>query len=193
LSSRFTLPLRRPLRGVRLHVVTPSPTPPVARLLELKERERAAVRTAGELGACLAALQRAVGALPSQVEARLAEVAAMATELGLALAREVVGAAVEQGLCDPRRAVERCLREAVPGSTGATVRVCAAPADLAILRARIAETPELSEQTADAEFAADPALPRGAVRIETGAGRAQWDPQDTVERLCRALREELGG
>ncbi|MCC6670497.1 MAG: hypothetical protein IT458_05510 [Planctomycetes bacterium] len=129
-------------------------------------------------------------AVPRQVQDAVQEVAAIATELGLAVAREVVGAALERGLVDPLPIVERCLHAAVQGMDGARLRVLLSPEDLSDVLAGIEASPELREHARGVDFAADPRLPRGTVRAETGAGRWVYDPREVLERISAEVRRE---
>ena len=64
------------------------------------------------------------------------------------------------------------------------------PEDLANVQTRLAQMPELGEEVAAARFVADPTVPTGGVRAETGAGRLRYDPREVLERICNEVRRE---
>jgi hypothetical protein len=171
----------------------PAPGGRTAALLELKHRaERdAAERQAAERAAL--AVERALGQLPALVDARLAEVARHVTELALAVAGEVLGAGLAQGLLDPAAAVARCLAEAVqmPGETRLTIRLSAE--DLPLVLAALEHDPRLRERTRGAHIVPDRALARGAVELDTGAGRLRYEPREVFQRMAAAVRKDLAG
>lgn len=182
-------PTRR-LVGLRLHPRRGAAGAPAQTLLDLKQREKdreAAVQAVRDL---CAAARRTVESLPAQVEARLEQVAGIAVELGLSIARELVGAALDKGLVDPTPTVARCLRDCVHGSSKADLVVRLHPQDLAPVRQRLEAHPELQEEVAQTRFVADAAVPRGGVRAETGAGRLLYDPTDVLTRICDEVRRE---
>ncbi|MBX3462930.1 MAG: hypothetical protein KF830_07150 [Planctomycetes bacterium] len=191
-----TTPPRRPapLIGLRLLPRHPRPGTSAARvvgpLLDLGAREagRRAERQAVER--LVAGADAALTALPALVADRLDQVAALAVELGLAVAREVVGDALDRGLVDPTPTVARCLRDCVHGASRADLVVRLHPDDLALVQQRLAGMEALREEVAAARFVADPSVPRGGVRAETETGRLRYDPRDALERLAAELRRE---
>jgi flagellar biosynthesis/type III secretory pathway protein FliH len=195
-SATDRLPIRGRLVGLRLHPRAPAPGSPaeprVRWLLQLGERGRRDEAEHRALLAVAEAVQQALADLPILVQARLDQVAALAVGIGLAVAREVVGTALERGAVDPTPMVERCLREAVAGSNGAPLRIWLHPQDLAPVLERLANRPDLQPALAQAELVADPGLGRGAVRAETGAGCLRWDPIQALERISAEVRAEAG-
>ncbi len=194
MTSTSTVPLHAPLIGLRLHARGGvGPTPGAARaqqLLDLKDREgrrEAAVAAVRQLAV---AARATVEAVPAQVGERLDQVAAIAVELGLALAREIVGDALAKGLVDPTPTVVRCLRDAVHGSSRTDLVVRLHPQDLAAVQTALQGHPEVQEEVAAARFVADPTIVRGGVRAETGAGRLLYDPREVLQRICDEVRRE---
>ena len=169
------------LVGLRMRPRRPAPgAPDVAKqLLDLKVREQARL-----------AAESALRDLPAQVDGRLEQVARISVELGLAIAREIVGAALDKGFVDPTPTVVRCLRDCVHGSSKADLVVRLNPQDLAGVQERLADHPELQAEIAQARFVADATVARGGVRAETGAGRLLYDPKDALARVCDEVRRE---
>lgn len=186
--------LHGPVQGLRLHPRQPDAATAAGRRVEwlvgLGERRRAQEAEQRSLQALVDATKRALAAVPTTVGVRLDQVAALAVEVGLAVAREIVGAALERGDVDPTPTVLHCLRDCVHGSDRADLAVFLHPADLPLVQERLLRHPELQEQVAAARFVADPALARGAVRAETGAGRLRYDPREVLERICAEIRRE---
>lgn len=197
LEAAPKLPIEGALRGVRVLERDPPPGSPAAGrtrwLVQLGAESRRREAESAALCAAAQAIGRAAQAVPATVAARLDEVAALAVELGLAVAREIVGAAVQQGLVDPTATVARCLREAVHGVDAAALTVHLHPEDLGPVLDRLEREPALRELAAAARFAADPSLARGAVRAETGAGRMRYDPREAFERVAAAVRSAAAG
>jgi flagellar biosynthesis/type III secretory pathway protein FliH len=187
------MPVVHRLVGLRLLSRQPAAGTPAARrvewLLSLAERTKRHEAEQQAVQAALAAIQKSLQTLPTTVNGRLEQVAALAVELGLAVAREIVGAALDQGFVDPTPTVLRCLRDCVHGSDRGDLVVHLHPEDLALVLDRLARVPELREQVAAARFVSDPALGRGAVRAETGAGRLRYDPQEACERVAAEVRK----
>lgn len=183
-----------PLRGLRLHGVAPRVGTPSARKVEwlrslaVQQQQQQADRQA--LAGVAQAIQRALQALTPTVNARLDQVAALAVELGLAVAREVVGAALDRGFVDPTPTVARCLRDCVHGSKAGDLVVRVHPEDLGLVMAGVERDPELRAQMAAAKLQPDASLGRGAVRAETGAGRLVWEPREAFERIAEQVRRE---
>ena len=194
MTETTSVPFATPLVGIRLHSRRASGGAPqsgrAAQLLDLKERETQRAAVAKALLELARAGKRTVDAVPQQVGQRLDEVAAIAVELGLALAREIVGAALDQGTVDPTPTVVRCLRDCVHGSQKADLVVRLHPHDLAAVQTALATMPEIQDEVAAARFVADPGVARGGVRAETGAGRLLYDPREVLERICAEVRRE---
>jgi flagellar biosynthesis/type III secretory pathway protein FliH len=189
-----TIPVTAPLLGFRLHAHHGSGGGPVVErvreLLDLKQRDEQRAAALKALRELARSCQRTVDGLPQQVVQRLDEVAALAVELGLALANELVGDALGKGLVDPTPTVARCLRDCVHGSSKADLVLRLHPDDLASVQQNLAATPDLQEELAVARFVADPTVPRGGVRAETGAGRLHFDPREVLDRICAEVRRE---
>lgn len=162
----------------------------VQTLFDLKAREQQRIAESEAVQRFVAHTRAAVDALPGLVRQGVDEVSRIAVELGLAVARELVGAALEQGLVDPTPTVARCLRDCVHGSDRADLVVRLHPQDLELVETRLAAMPELQEELAAARFVADATMARGAVRAETGAGRLRYDPREVLERICAEVRRE---
>lgn len=195
-TTTRSIPVDRKLVGLRLHARRGPggvPTAPEARaLVDLDARNRQQEADAQSLRELLWQVAAQVDAVPGVVGKRLDEVGSIAVELGLSIAREIVGAALDQGIVDPSPTVMRCLADCVHGSDRADLVVRLHPADLDPVQQRVASLPELREQAAAARFVADANVPRGGVRAETGAGRLRYDPREVLERICAEVRREAG-
>ncbi|MBL9077464.1 MAG: hypothetical protein JNL08_08175 [Planctomycetes bacterium] len=182
------------LTGIRLLPRHARPGTPqaatAARLLDLGEREALRVDEGRRVVELAAAARRAIAELPTLVGQRLDEVAALAVELGLQVAREIVGAALDAGRHDPTPTVARCLRDCVRGSSATDLVVRLHPDDAAAVQQRLAAQPELHDEVAAARFVADPKVPRGGVRAETSTGRLRYDPREALERIVAEVRRE---
>ncbi|MBL8754720.1 MAG: hypothetical protein JNK15_15555 [Planctomycetes bacterium] len=194
MATTSTVPLSQPLVGLRLHARRGGGGEPlparIATLLDLKQREQqrqAAVQAVVDLAK---AAQRTIAGVPAEVQQRLDQVAALAVELGLTLAREIVGAALDQGRVDPTDTVVRVLRDCVHGSDRTDLVVKLHPQDLGPVQQSLQARPEVQEEVAQARFVADPTVPRGGVRAETGAGRLRYDPREVFERIAAEVRRE---
>ena len=196
MTPRLTIHTRRRLRGVTVHSVSQkfgAPTERVEWLLDLHrkaeqaaaDREQARQRLDKILGEC----EAAIASIPGIVKSKLDEVVAISTELGLSLAKAIVGEVVDQNLGDTPGTVLRCLEEAVPG---VDVRVHLAPEDHAAVTASFAEFPELCARFPDATFIADGMLQHGCVRVESDFGATHYDPRLVIDEVCDEVRKELG-
>jgi flagellar biosynthesis/type III secretory pathway protein FliH len=178
------------LIGLRLHPHRAGASVRAQGLLQLGERAR---RDAAEHAALLAlceTVSQTLSTLPQTVHTRLDQVAAQAVEIGLAVAREVVGACLEQGRFDPAPVVAHCLAEAVLGSSDAELTIRLHPEDLGPVLQRLANRPELEPVLSRTKLVADPGVGRGAVRAETGSGRLSSDPREVLERISAEVRRE---
>ena len=191
---RLRLVLDRPPKSLRLHVprTDVEPEQRLRWLLHLRERQEEARRRHEATVHCLDQLRAVLAQVPALVQAQLAEVTALAAEIGLQVAREVVGAALAQGQGDPAGAVARCLQSVVHGADQAELRVLLAPEDLTLVLGELDSHPDLRETAARVTFVPDARQPRGAVRVETGAGRLVYDPREVLERIAQDVRKELG-
>ncbi|MEZ5967099.1 MAG: FliH/SctL family protein [Planctomycetota bacterium] len=177
--------MSRPLMSVRAHASSEMArqVPAVRRLLRLRDmaHEQELARQATE--ACAAGLQDCLRDVRAAVDARLDEVATLATELGLAVAREIVGDAVGRAGVDPLPAIRRSLGECVAHGSDVALTVHVAAAD----HERVAALAELQ----GVRLAVDANLANGSVRIETRAGSIAYDPQEVLQRVSDELRREL--
>lgn len=197
MSEVLKLPLEEPIRQARMlplqAPVESAEGKRVRWLLQLGEAQRRREAEQKALHATAQALQKTLLSLQGSVNSRLDQVAQQVVELGIALAREIVGDALERGLVDPTATVLRCLRDCVHGADPKDLVVYLHPEDLAPVQDRIRRMPELQAEFGLARFLADPSLARGAVRAETGAGRLRYDPQQVFARLAEAVRSSLAG
>lgn len=185
----------RRLVGVRLHAresaAGAASEGTVDWLMSLQQREAQLQRERQALERMAAAVAKSLGELPQTVAARLDEVAGIAVELGLAVAREIVGDALARGNYDPSATVARCLRDCVHGSRRDDLVVRLHPDDLEPVKARLAGLPELAEEFDKARFVGDARVPRGAVRADTDSGRLRYDPREALERISEEVRREV--
>jgi flagellar biosynthesis/type III secretory pathway protein FliH len=191
------VPLHRPLRELRLRTL-PAPgqaatDPRAAWLLGLPDVAAREARREAELAATLAALRAELARVPAQIEANLAQAAGLATEIGLAVAEEVLCAALDRGTIDLTPTVRRCLEEATVGLTDAQIELRLHPEDLSHVMAELGRDPALREQIARARFIPDLSMPRAAVRIDTGAGRLRYDQREVLARIAREVRAAVAG
>ncbi len=191
-AARMALPER--LVGLRLHSRRQAPGTPVPErvrwLVQLGERNRRDAEAHAALLRVGSAVQSALRDLPRAVQGRLDEVAILAVEIGLAVAREVVGEALDRGHVDPTPVVARCLRELVTGSDSARVAVRLHPEDLGPVLERLAAHQDLQASLGQADLRPDPAIGRGAVVVESGAGRLRAEPREALERIAAEVRRE---
>ena len=196
-GARVRVKLQAAPQALRVHRLgsgagtAPAPASRTAALLELKKRAELEVRERQAAERAIQAIEHAVTRLTVLVAARLDELARHTTELALAVAGEVLGAGLEQGLLDPAAAVRRCLDEAVqsPGESRLTIRLCAE--DLPLVLAAMEHDPRLRDRTRGAQIVADRAVARGAVELDTGAGRLHYEPREVFQRIAAAVRKDL--
>jgi len=189
------VPVGAPIVGIRLHGKSAAPGTPqaakVAWLLSLDAREKQRAADAAALQAISRAVQLAIADMPAAVSGRLDEIGGIAVELGLAIAREIVGNALDRGFVDPTPTVARCLRDCVHGSDRGDLVVRLHPADLELVRSQLAKLPELVDEVAASRLVADASVARGAVRAETETGRLRYDPREALERVSAEVRREV--
>lgn len=195
MTTRFSVHTKRKLRGIHVHTVSRevgAASERVEWLLDLhretERAEQARIERERRLASVLDACEEAIATIPDTVAAKLGEVASIASELGLSLARAIVGSVIDQGLGDTPGTVLRCLEEAVPC---VDVRVCLSPEDHASVTASFAEFPELADRFSSASFVADPTLQHGCVRVDSDFGRTSYDPRIVIEDICAEVRKEL--
>jgi flagellar biosynthesis/type III secretory pathway protein FliH len=195
-TTRVAIALDAPLRGVRLLSRSapgggqPATVQWLVQLGEVRAQRDAESRA---LLATAQAVQRALQAVNATVVARLDEIASTVVDLGLAVAREIIGDALERGAVDPTAVVVHCLRDCVHGPEGADLVIHLHPDDLGPVMSRLAAMPELRDQVAAGRIVPDAALARGSVRAETTAGRLRYDPREVFERMADAVRSAAAG
>ena len=188
------LPLRGSLVGVRLHqpaAMVGETTPTVQYLLDLKERDEAQRTLQFAIMKCIGRIASAVEPVPGIIHTRLDELGAMVTEMGLAVAREIVGEALDRHLVDPTPVVQRCLRECVFGHDAARLSVALSPGDLAPVLDTLQSDPEVAHRLVAVDFRADASLQPGEVHADTGSGTLMYRPDEVLDRLCDAVRQEV--
>ncbi len=189
---RYQLTLERPLFGVRVcHETAEEPGSnrvthhPILGLRDQMLREeqirRALINLAGQI-------EESVAQLQPIVTANVQQVAAIATELGMAIAKEIVGQAVDEGRFDPSPIVERCLLNSVRGSDRADARIELCPDDLNLVVEQLQANPETRARVQTVEFVANPAMERGCVNVSSQSGRLVYDPDEVLERICAEIR-----
>ncbi len=191
-STHKTLPVDRPMAGIRLLPRAPVPGSDAARkvqwLAELGESRKRQQQDSQHLQAIVSSVGAAVRQAQATVAQRLDELSGLTVDLALHVAREIVGDALDEGMVDPTATVARCLRDALTGPDGDDLMIHLNPEDLGLVMDRLAEHPELKEQLARATIRPDTSLTRGEVRAETGLGRLHYDPRAVFERVAEAVR-----
>ncbi|HEX5054025.1 MAG TPA: FliH/SctL family protein [Planctomycetota bacterium] len=181
--------------AIRLHARRPpagsQQSARVEALLDLGQREAQRRAAAQALVDLTTAAKRVVEQVPDVVRTRLDEVAGLAVELGLQIARELVGNALDRGFVDPTEVVVRCLRDCVHGSDRSDLVVRVHPDDLTLVQQQLERRPEVADELLATRFVADATVPRGGVRAETDTGRLRYDPRDALERVCAEVRREV--
>ncbi|MFT4843619.1 MAG: flagellar biosynthesis/type III secretory pathway protein FliH [Planctomycetota bacterium] len=194
MTSINVIPLSSRLVGLRLHNRRgPGGVPEEPRARQLLDLESQGMRREADdqvMRDLLAEARNQIAALPGVVNDRLEEIAGITVELGLAIAREIVGEALDQGKVDPTATVARCLADCLHGADRGDLVIKLHPEDMANVQTRISQMTELGEELASATFVADATVPTGGVRAETGAGRLRYDPREVLERICAEVRRE---
>lgn len=185
-----------PVRGLRVRTMPADEThvdadPQTLALLQLRELQVQRVLRHEELMRCLGEIREALGQVPQRVQDNLEQIAALTTEIGLTVAGEVVGEALARGLVDPTPIVKRCLDGAVVGLTDPQVEVALNPEDLPLVVDELDNDAELQGRIPSVTFAPNPGLPRGAVQVQTAAGRSTYQPAEVLERIATELRQEM--
>jgi len=189
--SLVRVTMSRRVRALRLHTAQDERSAGERRRQQLsglaqKAQQDAAAREA--LVACVGNIERQLASIPGLVTGNLEEVSDLATEIGLAVAREVVGSALEQGLVDTTAVVRRCLDHAVGGPGVSQLRVRLSPDDLSTVVQSLDEHADIRARMQQVEFLPDPSLAHGRVRVETDAGRLAYDPEEVLARISQELR-----
>lgn len=194
MTSMSSVPVTARLVGLRLHQRREPggapQAPAVKALLDLEERNRQRAVDEQALRDLVAEMRAQVQAMPAAVQGRLDEIAGIAVELGLGIAREIVGAALDNGQVDPTATVARCLADCVHGSDRADLVVRLHPEDVAAVQTNLQNMPELARELDASTIVADATVPRGGVKAETGAGRLHYDPREVLQRICDEVRRE---
>ncbi|GAB4142731.1 MAG: hypothetical protein Fur0037_10050 [Planctomycetota bacterium] len=195
MRQALRLPSQRPIRGLRLHTrlsVSDGSAGSGAIWLEgLAEERRRREDERKALAAIAASVERAMQRLVADVGSRLDEVSRTAVEIGLAVAREIVGDAVDGGRFDPTPVVLRCLQDSVGGARNADLTIRLHPDDLAAVMHGVERSPQDRQRLEALQLVPDPALARGAVEAATDSGRLLWDPREVLERLSQEIRREV--
>lgn len=195
MSNTLQVPLSKPLVGLRLHTVLPegqvAEDPTSQWLLSLRETAVQDAHRHAELMTTLDSLQDAIKGLPSLVRKNLAEVSQLSTEIGLAIAQEVLGDALERGSIDPMQTLDRCLSEASIGLDGVDLAIYMHPGDLSQVLNELESDPEMRERLGGAQLHADAGLQRSAVRIDTEVGRLSYDYREILLRVSKAVRAAI--
>jgi len=186
---RIALPRR--VRALRLHAPRGDRAPHQPRLQQLsglvhKAQQDATDREA--LLSCLGHIEYQLENIPMLVAVNLEQVSDLATEIGLTVAREVVGSALDQGLVDITAVVRRCLDRAVGGAGTSKLRIQLSPDDLSTVIQNLDEHPDMRERMQQVELRPDSSVERGHVRVETGAGSLFYDPLEVLARISDEVR-----
>lgn len=191
--TRYQITLAHKLKSFRLHRAEPR-LDPGARphwLLGIRDRMRAVEEDRRLLAGLCQSISGVVGQALPMVEQNLQQVTALATELGLAVAREIVGEAVDQGRIDVSGVVARCLRQMVHVDEQARIRIELHPEDHDLVVGNLEGRAELEGMVAGTDFVANPGLGRGSVEISSQSGRLLYEPMEVLERISNEIRQEL--
>ena len=155
MSAAIGVPVSSRLVGLRMHFVNgPEGQPKAPRtqaLLDLKQRNRQREADDKALRELVTTARQQVESLPQTVQQRLDEVAGIAVELGLSIARELVGAALDRGDVDPTPTVIRCLQDCVHGSRSDDLVLKLHPADLDSVASRLSQLPDVQDDLGSGE------------------------------------------
>jgi flagellar biosynthesis/type III secretory pathway protein FliH len=165
----------------------------MARLTGLKEKEASEDASRAAVVEAARSIQQAIAGIHADVATNLQSVAALSVEIGLAIAKEVVGDVVAEGLIDPSQVVLRCLRMVVRGSQTADVRIELNPEDLNLVVSHLGSDSDLVSEVGQMEFVANPALGRSCVKVSTDSGCLVYDPEEVLARICDEVRKETVG
>jgi len=158
---------------------TPSAADTLANInLEL-ETERAQIQRV------LFELTRGVQELRNVATQTMADVKTAAVDLALAVATHFLMEQVHAGAFPFERLVESALERLMPRQP---VTVSLHPDDLALLHARLGESPALAN-TIELRWTTGPTLRRGDVRVETPDRSALFDMQERLEQLRQLLHQ----
>lgn len=186
------LQLRRRIKGLRGHSASPEASSQVASkttwLLNLESQAEKSELDRQATNACVQQITSELDKTSAIVLENLTAITSLATELGLSLAREIVGEALDKGIVDPTPTVLRTLQSMVLSAEDAGIKIAISADDFSLVVARLQEQPEFRAYAEQVEFTLDPGLARGSVRIETGSGRLQYEPQEVLAKLCDEVR-----
>ncbi len=190
--SVLRIALSQPVRALRLYRTKDREDPLAGsehQLFGLQEKQRQDAADREALLSCIGSIEQQLGDIPAHVTDNLGQVAALATEIGLAVAREVVGAAADRGLVDTTAVVKRCLDHAVGGAEPGHIHIQLSPDDLSTVLGCLGSDSSMRERMQQVEFGPDPSLPRGHVRVQSGSGRLVYDPQEVLTRISDEVRK----
>ena len=191
MRADFHIEFDRPLNGVKLHSLEEESGSEIESNWICGVRDKMAQDAAllELLVTTVEHIETATAGIAPQIEANLQSVAALATEIGLAVAREVVGQALTDELLDPSDVVLRCLRQSVQTAGDAPLRIELAPSDLDRVIAALDGHPELRSRIGDVDFVPNPDLGSACVQITTAYGSLVYDPQEVLDRVCEEIRK----
>ena len=196
MRQNLTLAFDRPVRSIaipRVGTAAQDHSAAAERLAGVRERMQREDATQRALADTVGELRRALNQVSARVDENLQSVTALATELGLAIAKEVVGEGVADGLLDPSSVVLRCLRDGVLGGSRPDIRIELCPEDLNMVVSALGSHPDLASEMGQLEFVANPALGRSCVEVTTESGRLSYDPEEVLRRICDEVRKEACG
>lgn len=189
------IPVTEDIARLRLHGAAPPTVTAEGRratwLLSLRDQQKMRHADSAALHALIASVTDALEATPKTVGERLDGIAGIAVELGLGVAKEIVGSALDAGAVDPTETVARCLRDCVHGSAATELVVYLNPQDLELVHGSLSEFEDLREQLGAVRFVPDALAGRGAVRVESESGMLRYDPRDVLERISAEVRREV--
>jgi flagellar assembly protein FliH len=136
-----------------------------------------------EAAPSIARLNELVSALEADLKRVDTELAEQVVELGLAVARKLVGTSLQARPESVKDSVEDALRHVVQAQ--GIVNVIVNPEDAAIVRSHL----EVSPNAGTWALKEDPKVARGGCRIETGSGEIDATIGHRWERITAALGE----